>query len=123
MPFFNRQHAAQGFEVLAAICGLFAFLAATEALATSGATARPIELLIAGTAALSAGAGIASGKARIAVRALLVGPFVACVLMACAVLLDETSLVASAVNQIAVSLAFAAGALALFVAIRALRKP
>jgi hypothetical protein len=123
MSFFNRPNAAQGFEILAGICGLFAFLATTEALASSGSSERPIALLIAGTAALSAGAGLAGGKARIAVRALLVGPFMACVFLACAVPLTEPSVSAYAGNQIVVSSAFTAGALALFMAIRALRKP
>ncbi|WP_200228212.1 hypothetical protein [Rubrivivax gelatinosus] len=123
MSFFNRQHAAQGFEILAAICGLFSSLATTEALAISVTTERPIALLIAGAAALSVGAGIASGKARMALHAFLIGPFIACVLLACAVLLSEISLGQYAGNQIVVSSAFAAGALVLYLAIRALRKP
>ncbi|WP_200378629.1 hypothetical protein [Rubrivivax gelatinosus] len=123
MSFFNRRHAAQGFEILAAICGLFSSLATTEALATSVATERPIALLIAGAAASSLGAGVASGKARMALHALLIGPFIACVLLACAGLLNETSFDPYSGNKIVISSAFVAGALVLYLAIRALRKP
>ena len=121
MSFFNRIHATQGLETLAAACGLFAFLATAEALVASGAAARPIALLIAGAVALSAGAGVASGRVLIAVRALLVGPFIACVLLTFTIPFTGTSVSAYAGNAFCVSAAFAAGASALFVAIRALR--
>jgi len=123
MPFFNRPHAAQGFEILATICGLFAFLATTEALATSGASERPVALLIAGTAALSAGAGLTAKKARIAASAFLGGPFIACVLLAIVVPLREPSVGAYVGNPVAISAAFAVAASVLFVALRALRAP
>jgi hypothetical protein len=121
MSLFNRKQAAQGFEMLAGICGLFAFLATNETLVMSGASERPFAILLAGTGVLSAAAGLVGNQARIAIRAFLNGPFIACVMLAAAIPFTEPAVSIYAENRLVAASAFAAAASVLFMALRTLR--